>query len=285
MSIIIKYTKALRIGEVLMMTGFFMIGAVFSMSSLKPNDLLLLLIIFTAIFFLIISIYSFNAFSGKQHDESNPRLNHLSRIKQPVFLIIAIVTLMVSLGLAVWLGWLIAAALVTIFCIWVLYSNPLFGLKHIPFAGTFLHFFAQILHFNVVYAIFAPLSWYSLLLSLFFALSFAAGHVHHEIIDYEADKAAGIRTGAIKLGLKRAILFCFLLFSLGVMVWPAMVVCQWVALPLAITCLAGYAVVFIAFLMLNNRMEHHEKARMIYRTVYRLVFFIEGIIFIAVRFL
>ena len=38
------------------------------------------------------------------------------------------------------------------------------------------------------YVILEPLSLNSFFISIYFALLFSAGHLHHEVIDYEADK-------------------------------------------------------------------------------------------------
>ncbi len=279
----IKFLKALRIPEVTLMTGFFMIGAVFAITALDAETLIKLAVIGAACFFLIISIYAFNSFFGKKQDEKNDRLNDLKNLGKWGFFITSIVSLLISLSLGLYLNTVIPLALLGVAVLWVLYSLPVFGLKAIPFAGTALHFVAQIIHFNMVFYVFAPLSWNSLLISLFFSFGFAGGHLNHEVIDYDADKQAGIRTGAVLVGLAWGIWLSFILFTAGVILLLVLFATGNIDPLVLAVIVAGYLVQLISFIALKPHMIAKRNYIFRYRNIYRVVFFLEGVVLLVFR--
>jgi 4-hydroxybenzoate polyprenyltransferase len=280
---VIKILKALRIPEVTLMTGFFMIGAVFAITKLDTETILKLLVISVACFFLIISIYAFNSFFGKKQDEKNERLADLKNMSRLGFLITSIVALAISLFLGFYLSPFIPIALVGVAALWIIYSLPVFGLKHIPFAGTALHFIAQIIHFNMVYYVFAPLNLESLMLSLFFSFCFSGGHINHEVIDYEADKSAGIKTGAVLLGLNGGIWLSFTLFTFGVILLGILFFTEYLEPYVLVVIFAGYIVQVISFIILKPNMIRKRNFIFRYRNIYRIVFFLEGVALLVFR--
>lgn len=265
------------------MTGFFMIGAVFAIQKLDTETLLKLLIIGIACFFLIVSIYAFNSFFGKKKDEKNERLADLKNMSRLGFLIASLITLAISLFLGFYLNPLIPIALIGVAALWIIYSLPVFGLKHIPFAGTALHFIAQIIHFNMVFYVFAPISWNSFLISLFFSFGFAGGHLNHEVIDYDADKSAGIRTGAILVGLNKGIWLSFILFTSGVILLGVLYLTNYLEPYVLTVIIGGYIVQLISFVTLKPFMIKKKNFIFRYRNIYRIVFFLEGVTLLIFR--
>lgn len=260
-----------------------MIGAVFAVQSLDATTLLKLGVIGAACFFLIISIYAFNSFFGKKQDEKNERLADLKHLGSLDFLLTSLVSLAISLTLGFYLDLIIPLALLGVAVLWILYSLPVFGLKHIPFAGTALHFVAQIIHFNMVYYVFAPISWTSILISLFFSFGFAGGHLNHEVIDHDADKQAGITTGAVLLGVNKGIWLSFILFTAGILLlWVLYLNAYLEPFEFAII-LAGYLVQLISFLILKPKMRTQRNCIFRYRNIYRIVFFLEGVVLLIFR--
>lgn len=197
------YFRGLRIPEVCLMTGFFMVAALFTIKQVDVTTLLRLIIIWGAIFLLILSIYAFNAWSGKMADRQNRRLASLGEMGSRYYGMVTIISLAGALVLGALINRQVVLVIAALAVLWSLYSAPRFGLKHIAFAGTALHFFAQIVHFNLVWTVFAPLSLVSFLWSVFFAILFAGGHWVHEVIDFEADRSAGIKTAAVKFGPRK----------------------------------------------------------------------------------
>jgi 4-hydroxybenzoate polyprenyltransferase len=85
------------------------------------------------------------------------------------------------------------------FLLWLIYSLPS-GAKSRPIWGTAIHFLSQIVQFHLGIIVFSQVTWSSFLVSIYFAIIFACGHLMHELKDFEADRAAGIRTNVVAYG-------------------------------------------------------------------------------------
>ncbi|HOY31898.1 MAG TPA: UbiA family prenyltransferase [Bacteroidales bacterium] len=219
--------KALRIPEVALMSGFFIIGSFFGIDEWNYNILIKLVMICFISFFTILSVYTYNAAAGKQADVFNKRLSALGKFSSLTYKISGIIFLLFSIALSALIHIIFPLLTLIVYLIWLVYAHPKWGLKHKAYWGTVLHFFAQILHFNMCYFAFKDVSIYSISLSVFFAIAFSAGHLNHEIIDYEADKHAQIKTTAVKHGIHKVlftiivlcavnIFYCFVLKRMGI---------------------------------------------------------------------
>ena len=121
-----------------------------------------------------------------------------------LFLAIAIFTFIGSLTLL--LGGAIAA-------LSFLYSSsPRLG-KSTPIAASMNHLTGGSLHFLLGYTLFHPLDTKGIIISLFFGLVFAGGHLNQEVRDYQGDLISGIRTSAVVFGNRRTFLASLLVFS------------------------------------------------------------------------
>jgi 4-hydroxybenzoate polyprenyltransferase len=88
----------------------------------------------------------------------------------------------------------------------LLYScAPRFG-KSTPIVASANHLIGGALHFLLGYTLIRAVDARGLMISLFFGLVFAAGHLNQEVRDYEADLHNGIRTSAVVFGCRRAFL-------------------------------------------------------------------------------
>jgi 4-hydroxybenzoate polyprenyltransferase len=94
-----------------------------------------------------------------------------------------------------------------------LYSSPWFGMKGIPFANSALHVIGGLVHFLLGYSLFHAPDARSMLIGSFFALTFAAGHLTHEVRDCMSDKLNGIQTNAVRFGPSRTFVAGFMLFT------------------------------------------------------------------------
>lgn len=197
-----KYIKALRVKEVGLMSGFFVIGAFWSINDLSFSSVLNLFTVWAVSFFTILAVYAYNAAAGKSIDKSNKRLSSLEHFSKKTFNTLGSLFVLIAVFFALYLDIKIAFLAITIFAMWVSYAHPKFGLKQKVLWGTVLHFVAQILHFNMCYMVFEEISLFSILLSIYFSFCFAIGHLNHEIIDYDSDKKAGIKNSATSLGIK-----------------------------------------------------------------------------------
>jgi 4-hydroxybenzoate polyprenyltransferase len=96
-----------------------------------------------------------------------------------------------------------------------LYSrSPSFG-KSMPIAASINHLLGGALHFLLGYTLFRPLDARGVMISLFFGLVFAAGHLNQEVRDYEGDRINGISTSAVVFGCRRAFLASLFTFTIA----------------------------------------------------------------------
>lgn len=95
----------------------------------------------------------------------------------------------------------------------LLYSgSPSFG-KTTPIAASLNHLLGGILHFLLGYTLCHALDARGILISIFFGLVFAAGHLNQEIRDYEGDLLNEIRTSAVVFGCRRTFLASLYIFT------------------------------------------------------------------------
>lgn len=128
----------------------------------------------------------------------------------------------------------------------LLYScSPSFG-KSTPGAASVNHLLGGALHFLLGYTLSRDLDASGLVISLFFGLVFAGGHLNQEVRDYEGDLRNGIRTSAVVFGRRRTFLASLCIFTaayatldglaalgilprlllLSTIVWPVHVACS-----------------------------------------------------------
>ena len=97
------------------------------------------------------------------------------------------------------------------------YSVPLRGLrgKNIPVFSSLLHFGGTLLSFLLGALTFAPADWHGLLVALHPAILITAGHLVHEVEDYEQDQLAHCQTNAVRFGRKPVFILASLLFGVS----------------------------------------------------------------------
>lgn len=271
---ITKYIKALRVFEIFLMTGFALIGFIFALDTISQISIRKFLLIFFCTISLVASIYSFNAYAGKEYDKNNLRLRHLSNLSQQSALLYSLIFLCLSILIGLFINSRIFYFIIVIYFLWLLYSYPKKGLKYIPFSGTILHFISQIFHFNMGYIAFRPISLESILISVYFSFLFAGGHMHHEAIDYEADKISKNKTGAIFLGLKKIELFSFGLFTLGIIYWWVLFLQNFISSLYFISFFVAYLFHVALFIYFFNKFKLSNSSRIKYRSLYRFIYLV-----------
>jgi 4-hydroxybenzoate polyprenyltransferase len=96
-----------------------------------------------------------------------------------------------------------------------LYScSARFG-KSTPIVGSINHLLGGALHFLLGYTLFHALDANGVVMSLFFGLVFAGGHLNQEVRDYEGDLLNGIRTTAVVYGRQRTFLASLCTFAVA----------------------------------------------------------------------
>ncbi|MBU1853383.1 MAG: UbiA family prenyltransferase [Candidatus Omnitrophica bacterium] len=96
-----------------------------------------------------------------------------------------------------------------------LYSCEPFFLKGKPILSSLVHLVGGTLFFLSGYSIFRRIDMGSVLIGFYFGIVFTAGHLNHEVKDYEGDLVAGIMTNAVRFGKKKMFFLSFFLFSLS----------------------------------------------------------------------
>ncbi|MGE5648029.1 MAG: UbiA family prenyltransferase [Acidobacteriota bacterium] len=211
--------SCIRLGEVLVLQGTPLFGALFSMGSITRGKLLDLLMFAAASFCLVAHVFVLNDWCGASTDLRDP--NRAARVFTARGIgrreagCVCVLLLALSLLLLVPFGptpLLIALALAILSA---LYSAPLFPIKGVPLLSSVLHLIGGLLHFLLGYSLFHALDWRSIEIGSFFALTFVAGHLTQEVRDYESDFGNQIRTNAVKFGPARCFAAAFLVFTLA----------------------------------------------------------------------
>jgi len=278
---VISILKSARSAEVALMLGFPITGALVAFDSPGQLFSLDLLTFIIATFFLCSAVYSFNGWAGMAEDEKNVRLRELKG-KRGFFLLSLAVSVIIFVFFYSFLSLFLVVSSLISFTLWMVYSFPKKGFKYRPVLGTLIHFVGQILHFEMGYSVIKPTDSYSLLVSIYFALLFSAGHINHELIDYEADKEAGIQTGAVFFGKKIWAVVSFILFA------GATIFLTWISITKTINIIVFFpfiaaGAIHIAKKLMTYKFDFSRERFLTERSFYRFAYFVAGILFIVIK--
>jgi 4-hydroxybenzoate polyprenyltransferase len=225
------FLKKVRLIETLLMTGFVFIAMPFIGIVINNQFLKRAVVLFCANFLLLLSVYATNSYFGFNADKINPRLNKRQFEVPWKYFVVALVSLVFSLLLLRNLNDVLPLVAASSFLLWALYSCP-GGAKERPIWGTIVHFFGQILQFHLCVLAFSSPTPSTLLVSVFFGLLFASGHIMHEVKDFEYDSLAGMRTGAVAFGRQRVMVFYKIAVILIPLYWISLLLLHVVSLKL-----------------------------------------------------
>ncbi|WP_217578185.1 UbiA family prenyltransferase [Mesorhizobium sp. GbtcB19] len=196
--------SSIRFDEVCALQGTPLIGAVLSIGALTMNNMLDVAFVIAGNLCLVAHVFLFNDWSGIDGDVNDPKraagtfaAKGLSRSEVGY---LAISLLALSLLLFAMVGETPFFVGLAIAGLSALYSAPGLHLKGTPIFSSALHLSGGALHFLLGYAAFSAIDVRGLLVSLFFALVFTAGHFTHEARDHAGDTLNGIRTNAVAFG-------------------------------------------------------------------------------------
>ena len=159
-----------------------------------------------------------------------------------------------------------------------LYSLPACHAKGLPVVSSLLHFSGGLLHFLLGYSVFRPIDRRGLEIAIFFALTFAAGHLTQEVGDHSADLAHGIRTNAVHFGRRRAFLAALVVFGLAD-AWLAGLAIRGVV-PWVLVLGAGLAPLHLLLASQALRADLSRSSILLLRGRYRVLYALLGVLMV-----
>jgi 4-hydroxybenzoate polyprenyltransferase len=253
-------------------------GVLFSMGEVTTEKLRMFLLFVAASFLLVAHIFTFNDWAeicslkdsnhatARNEDSKPPRRLLLFSL----FLLLASVLLFAFLPRPTLVLAVITAGL------GIFYSHPVLNGKCIPIVCSLLHFCGGLLHFLLGYMLFGPLDQRGGLIAVFFALTFTAGHLNHEVSDFDVDRQNGLKTNAVAFGKRRTFLAGLIVFTLAY-VWMLMLArSAFVPRPLALLPILLYPFhVFWSIRALREGLHPDSLSR--FQIRYRLLYVIIGL--------
>ena len=191
-------------------------GAAFSIGGVTTEKLRMFLFFVVASFLLVAHIFTFNDWAEicALKDSNNVTAQTGGQDSKPrrlllfsLFLLLASVLFFAFLPRPTLVLAVIAAG------IGIFYSHPVLNGKSIPIVCSLTHFFGGLLHFLLGYTLFGSLDQRGVLIAIFFALTFTAGHLNHEVGDFDADQRNGLNTNAVAFGKRRVFLAGLTVFT------------------------------------------------------------------------
>lgn len=211
------YLRYVRWREIIFFSGIPLLGALFSTSALNPKALLKIGLLIAAVFLTGSHVWLWNNLWGLKTDryKYNKRRGATECISFRELFILSFLPL--GLGIFSYFALPQRTFLMGMITVLILdiYSGPPVFLKGRPGYSSLVHLIAGTLFFLVGYSLFRPVGLPALLLGLYFGLVFMAGHLNHEIEDYEADREARIFTNAVKFGKRRVFFYSLGFFTLS----------------------------------------------------------------------
>jgi 4-hydroxybenzoate polyprenyltransferase len=213
------YLSCIRYQDVVLLQGSPLLGAAFALKEPTLESLPGVLVFALASLLLVAHIFTFNDWAGVASDSNDPHKaakvfstkgatprnvlrfsGGLLALSLLLFAFAPFRTLLVAAAIAI-LG--------------VLYSHPSVHAKGIPVLSSVLHLTGGLLHFLLGYSLFSAIDHRGVLIALFFALTFTAGHLNQEVRDYEGDRLNGLSTNAVAFGRTAAFLAGLVMFTLA----------------------------------------------------------------------
>lgn len=215
----VRYLSCLRLEEILVLQGSPLLGAAFALRHPAAANVGPLLVLVAANVCLVAHIFLLNDWSGLAADLADPHkaagvftARGVGREE-----IGGLAAGLLALSLLLWsrlgprpLGLALAIAALS-----ALYSLPRFHWKGRPLLSSVAHLAGGALHFLLGYSVGHAIDGRGLALAVFFAVTFAAGHLTQEIRDHQGDVSNAIQTNAVFFGRRRTFAASLALFTLA----------------------------------------------------------------------
>jgi 4-hydroxybenzoate polyprenyltransferase len=201
--------RHIRFDEVLVLQGTPLMGAAFAVGTMTSANIETLLVFLVGSILLVAHVFTLNDWADIAHGlkAPDPQVSSRRLFWFSMFLLIATLLVFTLISLRVVLLGVIVAVL------GFFYSHPKLNFKGTPIASSLPHLFGGIFHFLLGYSVFMPIDQRGIFIALFFALTFAAGHLNHEVRDFAVDQKNNARTNAVAFGKRSTFAAGLILFS------------------------------------------------------------------------
>ena len=214
---VMRHFASTRALEVLALQASPILGSFLGGFSLERCGVIRLGLLILGSLALTAHIFVFNDWAGHRSDMRDPRRATLVYVRRGIsrrqvarvaiaLLIFANVAFAVVGSPAILFGAAITALSLLYSC------STSFG-KMTPVVASINHLLGGVLHFLLGYTLCRAPDARGLVISLFFGLVFAGGHLNQEVRDYEGDLLNGIRTSAVVFGCRRTFLASLCTFT------------------------------------------------------------------------
>jgi len=262
--------RHIRFDEVFVLQGTPLMGAAFAIGSITAANLETLAVFLIGSILLVAHVFTLNDWADIAHGlkAPDPLVSSLRLFWFSIFLLIpsSLVFGLIS-SRVVLLGAIVAA-------LGFFYSHPKLNFKGTPLASSFPHLVGGLFHFLLGYAVFSPIDSRGILIALFFALTFTAGHLNHEVRDFELDSKTNARTNAVAFGKRPVFVVGLVVFTLAYLCLFLLGWFRFVPLPLSFLAIAFYALhLFWALRALRRQLDPDlvDRFQSQYRTLYAII--------------
>jgi 4-hydroxybenzoate polyprenyltransferase len=199
---LLRVVSCIRFDEVVVLQGSPMIGAIAAIGNLTTEKVEALALLIAGSCCLVAHVFALNDWAGISYDlkDSNRSVKVFitKGVSRSEIGYLWLGLLVLSLMLISPLGWVSLVITLAIAGVGAIYSVLA---KGVPVLNSALHLVGGVLHFLLGYSLFSAINGRGILIALFFALTFVAGHLTHEARDRDGDLHNGIRTNAVALGI------------------------------------------------------------------------------------
>jgi len=262
--------RHIRFDEVFVLQGTPLMGVVFSIGTITAGKLEMLLLFLFGSILLVAHVFTLNDWADVAHGLKAPDPQVPSRrlFWFSLSLLVASLLAFALIGLRVVILGLIVAAL------GFFYSHPKLNAKGTPVASSIPHLVGGLFHFLLGYAVFLPIDERGILIALFFALTFMAGHLNHEVRDFDLDSHNNARTNAVAFGKRPAFLAGLIVFTFAYLCLFVLGWFRFIPRPLAFLALLFYPLhLFWSLHALRSQLspEKLDRFQIQYRVLYAVI--------------
>jgi 4-hydroxybenzoate polyprenyltransferase len=189
---------------VLVLQGSPLLGALFALDGFTGPRAVQLALLACGSFLLVAHVFAINDWANigsDSRDANKARAVFLTKgVSRREFGVFSLVLLLGSLTILAALPVRTMLIALGIAVLSAVYSHPAVEAKAIPLLSSAPHVAGGTLHFLLGYSVFRGVDGPGLLIALFFAVTFTAGHLNQEVRDHAGDRASGVRTNAVAFG-------------------------------------------------------------------------------------